>query len=163
MMRAARYGIIGAMLLSGCAATTPGVFRDQSAPMGASTRFDRDGFSGTWVVVERFGAAPGGEIEFDTASDAETIRLNGTGAAKLDGTYRAGVPGELIPTTAGRQPLIVMWVDEDFETAAVGTASGSFGALIDRDGRVPPDRALAARAIFDFYGWDVSQLQRAGS
>ncbi|MEM9578284.1 MAG: hypothetical protein AAF999_14880 [Pseudomonadota bacterium] len=163
MTRAAGIGLIGALLLSGCAATPPGVFRDASAQMGASTRFDRDGFAGSWIVVERFGVAPGDEIAFDTSSDAGTIRLSGTGAATVDGTYRPGVPGELIPVAPGRSPLVVMWVDEDFETAAIGTVSGSFGALIDRDGRVPPDRALAARAIFDFYGWDVSQLQRTGT
>ena len=54
-----------------------------------------------------------------------------------------------------------MWVDEDFETAVIGTASGSFGAILDRDGAIPPDRLAAARDILEFYGWNVSLMQRA--
>lgn len=150
-------------LLAACASPDSSSFRDQNAPMGASTRFDRDSFSGAWNVVESFGAATATQIVFDVSSDAETIRISGTGANTVDDVYREGVPGELIPTTTGRESLVVMWVDEDFETAAIGTSSGSYGALIDRDGRVPPDRAIAARAILDFYGWDVSQLNEAGS
>ena len=163
MRHAAHLVLAVLLILSACAPANLGTYRDPTAPIGASTRFDREGFSGSWIVVESFGSATGAQIVFDTTSDAETIRLSGTGSSQVDGTYRVGVPGELLSTEAGRAPLVVMWTDEDLETAAIGTVTGSFGALIDRDGRIPPDKALAARGILEFYGWDVSQLNRSGS
>jgi apolipoprotein D and lipocalin family protein len=147
--------------LGACAAPGTGVYRDPAAPISASTRFDPAAVSGSWQVVETFGPMRSGEVSFETGG--ETISVSGTGRGGIDGTYRQGVPGELIPTTAGRDTLVVFWMDESRETAALGTVSGSYGALIDRDGRIPPDKTLAARAIFDFYGWDIAQLNRSGS
>jgi apolipoprotein D and lipocalin family protein len=146
-------------IVSACAAPNAGGFRDPDAPLSASSRFDSAAFSGSWQIVESFGAAPSGTITF-AAGEGDVVTVSGTRLRGVDGRFREGVPGELLPEGEGRPSLIVMWVDESGETAAIGTVSGSFGALIDRDGRVPPDKALAARAIFEFYGWDTSQISK---
>ncbi|MEP1612305.1 MAG: hypothetical protein ABJL72_10325 [Roseobacter sp.] len=136
--------------------------RNPEAPIGATARFDAAAFSGVWNVVARF--VPADQETLFVRHDANdmTLHLSGLAGAQISGTYRLGVPGELIPADGSGEPLIVFWVDEDFETAAVGTKSGRFGALLDRDGNVPEDRAQAARDIFEFYGWNISALRRTG-
>jgi apolipoprotein D and lipocalin family protein len=156
--------LVGAlMLISACAPTAQGPYRDQAVPMGATSRFDANSFSGDWRVVARFGASPPATLSVRETADGGVLRLDGETLGQIAGAYRAGVSGELTPVGSDREALVVMWVDEDFETAAIGTASGSFGALLDRDGVVPEDRAAAARRVFEFYGWDVSALEGAGS
>lgn len=150
----------GALVLSACAPVPSQGFRDTELPMGASTRYDSAAFAGDWIIVARFGAPAGGTIRFLPAS--ERLKVLSDGAPQVVGQYndKAGAPGQLVPVTADLEPLVVMWVDADFETAAIGTPSGSFGAVIDRDGLMPADRAKAARDILDFYGWDTAALQR---
>jgi apolipoprotein D and lipocalin family protein len=126
--------------------------------MGASTRFTASEFAGDWQVHSRFGSGTGGVFRVSQGEGPTELRITSDGSAAISGVYSVGIPGELISVTEGREALIVMWVDEDFETAAIGTASGSYGALIDRDGVVPPDRAQAARQVLTFYGWDVTRL-----
>ena len=58
------------------------------------------------------------------------------------------------------EPLVVMWVDEGFRTAVLGTPSGNVGYVLDRKPKPSPDRYKAATEILTFYGWDISRLQR---
>ena len=97
------------------------------------------------------------------APDSKRLHLTSAAPSGIDGAYREARPGELLPLSPGREPLVVMWVDEDFETAAIGTPSGRFGALLDRDGIVPEDRFDAARDVFEFNGWETEALRRTGS
>lgn len=142
-----------------CAVQQTGAYRDVTSAIGVTTRFDAARFSGSWMVWEAFGPQPGGTITFEQLEGA--LRISGSAARDLAGEYRPGMPGELLAKAADGETLVVMWVDEDFETAAIGSVSGSFGAILDRDGRVPPDRAKAARDILTFYGWDVGALERS--
>ncbi|MFK7764819.1 MAG: hypothetical protein AB8B62_16270 [Roseobacter sp.] len=144
-------------ILAACAPSGEGIFRDETVPMGASSRFDATSFAGTWQIVEAFTPVSSDEIQILAAGETGDITL--LGAAEIRGTYRQGVPGELIPIGGTQDRLIVMWVDEDVETAVIGLVSGRFGALIDRDGNVPRDRAAAAIDVFEFFGWTVSALQ----
>ena len=52
----------------------------------------------------------------------------------------------------------VLWVDEEYRTAVIGTPSGAFGAVINRTASIKPDRLRAAREVLDFNGYDVSRL-----
>lgn len=148
------------MVLSACAPSPPAGFRDTDRPIGATARFDKNAFSGDWLIVSRFEAPASGRITF--GAEGDTLQVSSDAVPIINGPYREGVPGELLPLSEAQEPLIVMWVDADFETAAIGTASGSFGAVIDRDGALPADRVQAARDILEFYGWDTSALQRMG-
>lgn len=144
-------------VLAACAGDAPDGFRDTSQHIGATTRFDPVEFAGDWRIVARFDAPPGGTLR--VTPTAEGVEILSVAASQLTGSYREGARGELLPVSTAQEPVIVMWVDADFETAAIGTASGSFGAVIDRDGLVPADRATAARDILTFYGWDTTALQ----
>jgi apolipoprotein D and lipocalin family protein len=144
--------------LTACAQPAPQAFRDLNVPMGASTRFEAAKFAGSWLVMESF-TAGSGTLVLAAAPDGQSVTVSGEGASAVAGVYRPGVPGELIPLEAGQDRLVVMWVDEDFGTAAIGTVSGSYGALLNRTPDLRPDRAQAARDVFDFYGWDTGRLR----
>lgn len=160
--RCFRIGIV--LLVSvACAPVAQDGFRDPDAPLSATSRFDARAFAGTWRVAASF--HPEVTRALTVTFDPETNRMDLTTATPSDfaGTYREGRPGELIPVSRGRETLVVMWVDEDFETAAIGTPSGRFGVLLDRDGLVPEDRFDAARDVFEFNGWETEALKRTGS
>ena len=146
--------------LVGCANEGSEVYRDVDRPIGASSRFDAGAFAGEWMLAASFTPARLEPVRITYAPEVEQIRVTSDEAPQIAGVYREGVPGELIPLRENAERLIVMWVDEDYDTAAVGTVSGSFGAVLDRDGELPADRARAARDILAFYGWDVAQLKR---
>lgn len=149
-----------AFVVASCAQQDPVSFRKPDAPIGATTRFDALGFAGSWVLYASFTPLPADPVVITVAPEVAHVRITSNAIPQVAGLYQEGAPGELIPLTRGRDTLVVMWVDEDFETAVIGTASGSFGAILDRDGALLPDRATAAREVFEFYGWDVARLKR---
>lgn len=152
-----RRAIALALVLAGCAQDVPAPqsgFRDQSAPIGGTTRFDPARFAGDWYVVAAFGdtTARTQRFEFDPAS-ATTTGPSGR-------QYRSDRPGVLTPLNTGiGERLVIMWVDEGFRTAAVGHPSGSYGVILDRKPRASADRLAAAKDILGWYGWDLTQLK----
>ena len=54
--------------------------------------------------------------------------------------------------------LWVLWVDDDFRTAVIGTPDGRFGWIMDRPGQASRDRTRAAREILDFNGYDTDRF-----
>ena len=147
-------------VLAACSPSQPSSFRDTSAPISATTRFNVEDFAGEWLVAASFGERRAVSFDVTASAGSEQLSISSDAAPEVEGTYRQGVPGQLISLTPGQEALVVMWVDDDFETAVIGTVSGSLGLVLDRDGTVPADRAKAVRDILDFYGWNVSQLQR---
>lgn len=154
--------VLLALVLGGCAGQAPQSFRDTSQPISASARFEPEAFSGAWLIVAAFQPMERAQVIVTYDAVAQRLRVAGDEVPLITGLYRPGRPGELLPLRRGRSPLVVMWVDEDFETAVIGTPSGSFGAVLDRDGAVPDDRARATREVMAFYGWDVNALKRTG-
>ncbi len=72
-------------------------------------------------------------------------------------------PGRL-EVRLGSVPFIaadywVLWVDESYRTAVVGTPNGRAGWILNRDPEIPADRLAAAREILDFNGYDLSRLE----
>jgi apolipoprotein D and lipocalin family protein len=159
-----RFWVGVAVLASvSCAPATDDRFRDPDAPLSATSRFDAAAFAGTWRLVASFQPEAASFITATYDPDTAQTRLTTAAPSDFAGAYREGRPGELVPVSRGRETLVVMWVDEDFETAAIGTPSGRFGALLDRDGVVPEDRFDAARDVFEFNGWKTETLRRTGS
>ena len=145
--------LLVALLLGACAMQAPGA-RDPSAPIWSSTRFEPARFAGDWVVRQAVGAAPRQLAVTSATPDGfgwladgvpRTARLTGPGRFVLDGKG------------AGRD-VWVLWVDDDFRTAALGTPDGSLGWIIDRGATGGTDRIAAAREIMEFNGYDVSKL-----
>ncbi len=54
--------------------------------------------------------------------------------------------------------LWILWVDDDFRTAVIGTPDGSLGWIMDRPGQASPDRTAAAREVLDWSGYDLGRL-----
>lgn len=134
-------------------------FRDVSQPIGATTRFDREAFAGDWTVAAQFASNQQANVQIRVLPGSDELDISSVELPQITGVYRVGQPGELIPNASRAETLIVMWVDEGFRTAAIGTASGSFGAVLNRSDQLPQDRARAAREVLSFYGWDVGQLK----
>ena len=153
--------ILGLALLTACT-PEPQTYRDTGVPLGATTRFEADRFAGDWQVVAGFGPTMPGTVQIVPDDGGNILQITSSGRATPGGAYRQGVPGELIPVSGRGETLVVMWVDEGFRTAAIGTPSGRFGVILNRDTDLPADRGAAAREILDFYGWDISRLQRTG-
>ena len=154
------------LLLAGCAPPLPEPgqgFRDPTALIGATSRFDAARFKGPWVVRGSFDddtsqialvettAGPGFQLCVEAGcGDGGTVWLadqRGHGRYTLshpDGTTR---------------DLWVLWVDEGFRTAVVGNPAGDYGWILDRNPTGGADRITAAQEILDFNGYDVSQLR----
>ena len=165
-----RY-LVGALICAGSAAVLTGcepiapsspavaTSRDTSANIGATTRFDPVRFSGDWHVVARFnetGKTHAREA-IAVSYDPSTFRIVMLGA---DGARTYAYSGSAALRTQKGEPLVVMWVDEGFRTAVLGTPSGKVGYVLDRKPKPSPDRYKAATEILTFYGWDISRLQR---
>ena len=117
---------------------------------------------GDWIVVAAFPGAnwqPGtglrfdwpnadGRMAFDTAAGPRMVPVTPAGPGRF--RRSDGQPGEA---------FWVLWVDEGYRTAVIGTPDGSFGFVLNRDAAIPADRMEAARRVLDFNGYDLAQLQ----
>ena len=154
--RAFAAALLG-LVLAGCgmdASRAPAdlPLRDPAVPLGGTSRFDAARFQGEWHTIACLGACAARETYVQTGAALVRQTPGGQTAYAPQGT------GVLKPDTG--PILVVMWVDEGFRTAVVGDADGDWAAIIDRAPEGAPDRLVAATEILDFYGWDVSRLQR---
>ncbi|MEH6831299.1 MAG: lipocalin family protein [Sulfitobacter sp.] len=163
---------LAVLALGACAAPPPKVttlqgYRDRSALIGVTSRFDAKKFEGLWYVRQAF-APSGAGLSFRMAKGG-AMRL---GATVCDGSGVCGTVAEDLPVTRiskGRfkvampsgeaREFWVLWVDEGFRTAVLGNPDGTFGWIVDRSTTGGADRIKAAREILDFNGYDVSQLR----
>jgi len=153
------------LALAACAAPAPITgFRDPARQIYSSAVFDPARIAGTWAQVVDFAANPG--------CAAAGVRFAPAGAGmRIDGQLcLAGRPtavaGPLTPVGPGRfmlagvpDPLWVLWADTDLRTLVIGTPSGRFGLILNRDARLPPDRMIAAREVLAWNGYDLDRLR----
>ncbi|WP_298857735.1 lipocalin family protein [uncultured Sulfitobacter sp.] len=169
-------GALVAVALGACAADVPAPvplgpsYRDQTSPIGITSRFDAEKFEGVWYV--RAGFDPSlGRMAFRMVDTPKgpAMRL---GAFVCDPAGVCGDFAEDLPLTwisrgrySVRMPdgmtreFWVLWVDEGFRTAVLGNKTGEFGWIVDRSTKGGADRMKAAREILDFNGYDVRQLR----
>ena len=129
-------------------------FRDQSVPIGSTTRGATGDLAGEWVVSQSFAGAfarPGSRVVVSEGADGRvTWAIDGwTVVTEADG------PGRY---RWDDLRLWVLWVDDDFRTAVVGTPDGRLGWIMDRPGQASGDRTVAARVVLDWNGYDVARL-----
>jgi len=180
-----RLALGALMMLAACgreaAEAPPGEavsFRDRTVPIASTTRGSPADLSGDWVVSAAFGEGPVRGLD---VTDRVKVAVEPSGRGDWTFTDRAGawVRVPVAPVQPGRyevsvpQPaanvlfgtstpkFVVLWVDDDFRTAVVGTPDGSFGWVMDRPGQGSPDRMAAAREVLDFNGYDVGRLSSA--
>ncbi len=154
--------------LAGCAAPAPqapdsAVFRAAGAAFSSSTRFDAQRMTGDWRVVAAFASRPG-QLPPVVLSLAETpggLMVTQGGWMMPAGRYLVTGPGRLIrdPASGVQGPEVwVIWVDDDFRTAVLGSPDGRLGWIMDR-ARISPDRLRAARDILQWQGYDLARLR----
>jgi len=147
------------------AACTPGAktgpsYRDLTAPITSVALFDPAQFAGHWEMVAAYDAE---NCAFDVvAATADRIDL---AERKCSGAVTHSValitgPGRFTPKGGANKAREhwVMWVDQTYRTAAIGTVDGKFGMILNRNQDIPADKLQAAREILDWNGYDLTRL-----
>ena len=176
-MRSVLLRLAAVLCLSACSAgpQKATTFRDASAPIWSAAAFVPAQTGGSWRQVAGFAAAPGGCSDGAVTITPAQGGLSITGTLCLDGRAQAvnaiaKVTGPGRFAVAGGEDWWILWVDSGYRTLAVGTPSGAFGFVLDRDmsqsggqsgdqNRPAPDRLAAAAEIFDFNGYDTRALR----
>lgn len=166
--------LIGAGLLLALAACSPAPEpRPAPAPLRAAhgwissaVLFDPARFAGRWYVAESAVRGCAGAHQ-DWVWDGRGYALSGidcsgTRPAYLGGRLWMTGPGaRFTPEGAfGGAPVWVLWVDQDYRTAVIGSPSGQFAAVLTRE--LPPrgDLMVAARRVLDFNSYDIRRIGR---
>ena len=116
--------------------------------------------SGHWVQVATF--APGGQAVCGPGAVEITENAARWDLCLADGRHRG--TGALMPGKPGRFAVDgmadwwVLWADGDYRTLVIGTPSGAFGFVLNRDTALPPDRKQAVGDIAGFNGYHVEEL-----
>ena len=163
-----RY-FVGALLVGGLVACAPVptvppapsdiTFRNPSANIGATARFDPMRFAGDWHVVARF-VETGESAAHDVIAVTYHQGKDSIVVVASEGAQTYAYDGTAVLGPKQGEPLIIMWVDESFRTAVLGTTSGQDGYILDRKPNPRKDRLKAATEILKFYGWDTRRLKR---
>ena len=163
-----RY-LVGALLVGGLVACAPVptvppapsdiTFRNPSANIGATARFDPMRFAGDWQVVARF-VETGESAAHDVIAVTYHQGKDRIVVVASEGAQTYAYDGTAVLRPKQGEPLIIMWVDERFRTAVLGTTSGQDGYILDRKPNPRKDRLKAATEILKFYGWDTRRLKR---
>ena len=162
MPRLTRIALL--LALAACARTPApdGAFRNPGTPIYSNASLDFARLPGTWTQAATFGTRcpPGGVTIAPDQSLRARLCLNGA-AEQATGRITPTGPGRFRLDGAGgvlAQDWWVVWVDVGYRTLAIGTPSGDFGFILNRDGPLPPDRLAAAAEIFDFNSYDRTRL-----
>ncbi len=163
-----RY-LVGALLVGGLVACAPVptvppapsdiTFRNPSANIGATARFDPMRFAGDWHVVARF-VETGESAAHDVIAVTYHQGKDRIVVVASEGAQTYAYDGTAVLRPKQGEPLIIMWVDESFRTVVLGTTSGQDGYILDRKPNPRKDRLKAATEILKFYGWDTRRLKR---
>lgn len=164
--------LLFALLLTGCG--TLEVYRDTAVPISSKAVFDPERYVGVWHEIARFpvpfeAGCVGVTAEYQLRDDGALSVLNicrnadGSEKSRISGTADVVGPGRLkvrfasVPFVAA--DYWVLWTDEDYNTAVVGTPNGRSGWILNRGPTIRQDRLETARDILEFNGYDLSRLE----
>ncbi|MCG6884666.1 MAG: lipocalin family protein [Silicimonas sp.] len=156
------------LFLAACGST----YRDRGVPISSMAVFQPERYAGTWYEVASFPTpfqkgctrtrAEYGLLDDGRLSVRNTC-VRGGALAVIEGSAQVTGPGRLSVRLNGvpfPADYWVLWVDEGYRTAVVGSPSGRAGWILNRDPQIPADRLEAARSVLAFNGYDVSRLVR---
>jgi apolipoprotein D and lipocalin family protein len=154
--------------VTACAPAVP-ARRDAGVRIASVALFDAARFAGRWqVVASHVPGCDGAGIDLQPAAGG--YRLAGTDCTgarpvPLFGAAVVAGPGARIAAEAGfgGDPVWVLWVDQDYRVAALGTPSGRWAMILAREGAARADLLAAAREVLDFNGYDLAQMTGAGA
>ena len=151
------------------------VYRDTATPLQTVAQLDTERYAGRWYEVASF------PVSFQRGCTATTADydLRDDGRIGVVNACRRGDPDSPVSQIAGTAEVVgpgrlkvrlgwipfagdywVLWVDNDYRTAVVGTPGGRAGWILHRAPEIPEDRLETARAVLAANGYDISQLQR---
>ena len=175
MMRSTGLG--AALLLAACAASGPQVegYRRAGTGIYSNAVFQPQRLAGQWVQIAEFAEAgsPACSAAGLTITPADAAHLGVQADLCLGGVVRS-FAGQAVVSGPGRLQLQgadpggigaewwVLWVDDGYRTLVLGTPSGGFGMILNRDANLPADRLRAAREILDWNGYDLGRLRMVG-
>lgn len=150
-------------------------YRNASAQIASQTDVTAERMTGDWYIRQSFA----GPSDFENPIEMRELP---SGALQMRATFSVcqfdqcveGVqplvllepsgPGRWTPLDAPfglpQQEIWVMWMDFDSRTMAIGTPSGEFGWILDKNPAGGQDRITAARDIMDWFGYDVARLEK---
>lgn len=140
-------------------------------PISTVTNLELERYAGLWHEVASFPTAFQAGCKDTTATyevmgpgtisilnacvrEGEVTRIIGTG--RVTGPGRLNVDLSGVPFDAD---YWVLWIDEGYRTAVVGTPSGNGGWILNRTPHIPGDRLAAAREVLRFNGYDLKRLK----
>jgi len=147
-------------------------YRDQSAPIGVSSRYDYARMQGTWfvrrltpddleprsMVFHEQDNAKGTVHELRGTCPAEIICEQAFQEYVIDDTSGGALTLHRNPPGPDRK-FVVHWIDEGHRTMAVGAPNGRYAWVLDRAHAGGRDRIAAALEILKFYGYDTSVMR----
>jgi apolipoprotein D and lipocalin family protein len=166
-----RPNILVVAALVALASCAPAVYRDTSVPIGSIASFDAARYTGLWYEVAsyptpfqtgcrnttaRYSPLPDGGIAVVNRCVTENGETSIAGRAEVTGPGRLTVRLNGVPFAAD---YWVLWVDEGYRTAVVGSPKGRAGWILNRDPVIPADRLRAAREVLAFNGYDLTELR----
>ncbi len=155
--------ILFLLLLAACSAPeppAPAAFRASDAAIYSSAVLEESRLTGHWVQVATFAAGGQavcgpGAVDFDAGQLRWDLCL-ADGRHGGDGPLRPGKPGRF--AVDGTDDWWVLWADGDYRTLVIGTPSGQFGFVLNRESALPADRLRAVRDIFRFNGYRAEDM-----
>jgi len=135
-------------------------YRDTSVPITSVALFDPAQFAGRWDVVASYGMETCGFDVVATKTGVFDLAERGCSEAIEHSVATMTGPGRYTPKGGARKNAEhwVMWVDQTYRTAVIGTVGGEFGMILNRGRDIPSDRLKAAREILDWNGYDLARL-----
>lgn len=158
------------LALAGCAAApqapAPASIRNPEAMISSAALFDPARFGGSWrVAASSVPGCAGAKQEWRW--DGRAYALSGIDCAGkvpgvLEGRATLTGPGARLDTSGGYggEPIWVLWVDQDYRVAALGTPSGRWGMVLSKQWPPRDDLMRAARVVLDFNGYDLKRIGR---
>lgn len=172
MMRLA-FALLSATGLSGCLAAPPAddpsLLRTPTVPLSITTRGGSKAMVGTWQVR----ASSPGYRDIQTLSfniqgkgqhSVEVMQI-GCGASGGCETVADGWLAEPLAqnrwrltseTAQENLELWVIWIDEGFRTAAIGSPDSDMAFILDRKSKGGQDRIIAAGEVLAFNGYNMA-------
>lgn len=165
---------LAALLLCSTLAACSGSYRDTSVTMDVVSKLDVQRYTGVWYEYARFPVlfqrgctdttAEYQIIDENTVSvynrclvDSGTRVKDITGEATIEGIGKLKVSFPQVPFV--KSPYWVLWVDDEYEVAVVGTPNGSAGWILSRSTEPSQKHIDKARSALTEAGYDVSKLE----
>ena len=164
-MRAIALSLLLAALAACAPGPAPEARRDPAVRLSSAAVFDAGRFAGRWHVAQSHvpgctGAVQDWQVAGPGRYQLAGVDCTGRAPAALSGqAVVTGPGGRITPDTGfGRAPVFVLWVDEGYRVAVLGTPSGGWAMVLSRDPVLRPDLARAAREVLAFNGYDLTLL-----